>query len=431
MDLSIRYARTSDDVSIAWTTAGQGRSIVMLPVIPYGNVQLTPEVAPHVAQALTHAGTLYWYDARGIGMSDRSVVDFSTEAMMRDFAAVAAKVEPPITAFGITGGGRLALAAAAMFPEIIDRVIVGDIWGWAGQKQDTPAARMEQAIRGQDPSLYAQTVTQLLFSFAPAELAAGVAAYIAQSCAPEVLLKGVHANDEADIRPLLPQVTQPVLITQSRNNPWSTVSELQDLASRIPNCELVFVEDPFFFDSIPHWLRFLGSEAPRMQSAPDFRIILFTDIEGHSSIISRLGDAKGRELLREHERRTREALRSHGGDEVKSMGDGFMASFASTQAALECAAAIQRSFAEPVVGEDLRVRIGINAGEPVAEDDDLFGASVIAAARVAAMAEGGQVLVANVVRELVAGKGFLFHDTGQHDLKGLEEPVRLWELQWK
>ncbi len=75
------------------------------------------------------------------------------------------------------------------------------------------------------------------------------------------------------------------------------------------------------------------------------------------------------------------------------------------------------------------MRIGLNAGEPVEEDDDFFGASVIAAARIAAKAEGGQVLVANVVRELVAGKGFLFHDTGQHDLKGLEEPVRLWELR--
>jgi class 3 adenylate cyclase len=75
------------------------------------------------------------------------------------------------------------------------------------------------------------------------------------------------------------------------------------------------------------------------------------------------------------------------------------------------------------------VRIGVNAGEPVAEDDDLFGTSVIAAARIASKASGGQVLVADVVRQLVAGKGFLFHDTGEHDLKGLEEPVRLWELR--
>jgi class 3 adenylate cyclase len=82
-------------------------------------------------------------------------------------------------------------------------------------------------------------------------------------------------------------------------------------------------------------------------------------------------------------------------------------------------------------GEGLTVRAGLNAGEPIAEDDDLFGASVIAAARISAKASGGQILVADVVRQLVAGKGFLFSDTGEHDLKGLEEPVRLWELRWE
>jgi adenylate cyclase len=76
------------------------------------------------------------------------------------------------------------------------------------------------------------------------------------------------------------------------------------------------------------------------------------------------------------------------------------------------------------------VRIGINAGEPIAEDSDLFGSSVIAAARIAATAKGGQVLVSDVVRQLVAGKGFGFTDTGEHTLKGLDEPVRVWELDW-
>ncbi|MBE0610184.1 MAG: adenylate/guanylate cyclase domain-containing protein, partial [Dehalococcoidia bacterium] len=77
------------------------------------------------------------------------------------------------------------------------------------------------------------------------------------------------------------------------------------------------------------------------------------------------------------------------------------------------------------------VRVGINAGEPIAEDDDLFGTAVIAAARIASMAAGGEILVANVVRELVAGKGFLFSDRGEQALRGLEDPVRLWDLRWQ
>ncbi len=76
------------------------------------------------------------------------------------------------------------------------------------------------------------------------------------------------------------------------------------------------------------------------------------------------------------------------------------------------------------------MRIGINAGEPIAEEDDLFGSSVIAAARIAARADGGQVFVSDVVRQLAAGKGFLFSDRGEAVLRGFEEPIRLWELRW-
>jgi class 3 adenylate cyclase len=168
-----------------------------------------------------------------------------------------------------------------------------------------------------------------------------------------------------------------------------------------------------------------------------FHTILFTDIERHGDLLRALGDQVGRGLLREHERITREALKAHGGSEVKSMGDGFLASFGSAQKALECAIDLQRALhAEALGGEmegmpnGLRIRVGINAGEPIAEDDDLFGTSVIAAARVAAMAEGGEILVANVVRELVAGKGFLFTDRGEQALRGLEDPVRIWQLRW-
>jgi adenylate cyclase len=92
---------------------------------------------------------------------------------------------------------------------------------------------------------------------------------------------------------------------------------------------------------------------------------------------------------------------------------------------------LQEAFAESdCAGEAVRVRIGLNAGEPIAEDNDLFGASVIMAARAAAKAEGGQILVTNVVRELVAGKGFLFADAGAFELRGFEDPVKLYLLRW-
>jgi class 3 adenylate cyclase len=193
-----------------------------------------------------------------------------------------------------------------------------------------------------------------------------------------------------------------------------------------------------------------SAEAP---SAVGLVTILFTDVGGSSALTDRLGDAAAREVLREHERITREALAAHGGSEVKTMGDGFMASFGSATRALECAIAIERAFAGPgpTVGAQglaplhpddpkrtdtpIRVRIGLNAGEPIAEDDpggrsDLFGTAVIVAARIAAQAHGGEILVSDVVRQLVAGKTFLFNDRGEHALKGFENPVRVYEVSW-
>jgi class 3 adenylate cyclase len=135
-------------------------------------------------------------------------------------------------------------------------------------------------------------------------------------------------------------------------------------------------------------------------------------------------------VLREHERITRDVLKAHDGAEVKTMGDGFMASFGSVTKAVECAVALQRAFAGRE-GEPLSVRVGLNAGEPIEEEGDLFGATVILAARIAAKAEGGEILVANAVRELCSGKGFLFADRGDFVAKGFEEPVRVYEVRWR
>src|SRR5437773_10044144 len=97
-----------------------------------------------------------------------------------------------------------------------------------------------------------------------------------------------------------------------------------------------------------------------------------TDLVGHTEMMSRLGDERGRAVLREHERITRDVLKQHGGTEVKTMGDGFMASFGSVTKAVECAVALQRAFVERQ-GEPLSIRVGLNAGEPIEEDCDPFG----------------------------------------------------------
>ena len=255
----------------------------------------------------------------------------------------------------------------------------------------------------------------------------------------------------------------PTLVLDRRQIPdRDSVRLARELASGIPDARLTLLEGTSGLPSddmepvLSAVDEFLGARgrAPAEAeplAAGAFRTVLFSDVAGSTSMMQRLGDAKAREVLRTHERITREALKAHGGTEVKTMGDGFMACFSSATGALECAIAMQRAFAEhnaallrpfgraqgrqaqdahtePV---EVRIRIGLNAGEPIAEEEDLFGTAVILAARIAAKAEGGEILASNVVRELVAGKGFLFSDRGDTVLRGFEDPVRLYEVRWR
>ncbi len=159
---------------------------------------------------------------------------------------------------------------------------------------------------------------------------------------------------------------------------------------------------------------------------------MFTDVEGSTDLRTRLGDDAAQQLLHQHEQIVRAMLAEHGGREVKALGDGFLATFGSARRALACAAAIQQAFeaqrwASP--DEALRVRIGVNAGEVVEEGGDVFGQAVHVAARVAAKAKGGQVLVSELVRRLVGSAPDLdLRDAGRFRLKGFAERWRLFEL---
>jgi class 3 adenylate cyclase len=278
-----------------------------------------------------------------------------------------------------------------------------------------------------------------------AQLVQHVAQVFRDSMEPNEVLVFREANKGIDVTSLLSDITAPTLIihNESSENDFLPISYSRTFASSIPDAHFVTINSPMSAVQSPEMMvaaaRFLGADdatvATKVEPVPNpggLATILFTDIEGSTALTERLGDAKARELMREHERITREALKAHGGSEVKTMGDGFMASFGSATRALECAIAIQRAFADG----DVRVRAGLNAGEPIAEDDpagrsDLYGTAVIVASRIAAKAEGGEILVSDVVRQLVAGKGFLFNDRGDHALKGFEDPVRVFETAWR
>ena len=163
------------------------------------------------------------------------------------------------------------------------------------------------------------------------------------------------------------------------------------------------------------------------------RAILFTDMEGSTNLTQQLGDEKAMELLRTHDSIVREQLQAAGGHEVKHTGDGIMAAFHSVVGAAKCSIGIQQQLES--VSSDLpyptRVRVGMTAGEPVTENEDLFGAAVQLAARICAASQPGGILASNVVRELSLGKGLSWKDIGPVTLKGFDEPMNLYELLWR
>jgi len=165
---------------------------------------------------------------------------------------------------------------------------------------------------------------------------------------------------------------------------------------------------------------------------PGIRTVLFTDIVNSTSLTQKLGDEMAMEFLRVHDRIVREALAAAKGREVKHTGDGIMASFVSAAAAVRCAMQIQRELARRQRQEQdhhIKVRIGGAAGEPVEQNNDIFGTTVQLAARLCSHAQPDQILVSTAVAELCIGKGLAFRPLGEVALKGFDRPVQVHAVE--
>jgi class 3 adenylate cyclase len=197
------------------------------------------------------------------------------------------------------------------------------------------------------------------------------------------------------------------------------------------------VQDGFDVRFVTYWFEadagsgFCLVEGPDAEAA--FRAILFTDIVDSTRLTQELGDRAAMRFLRAHDSVVRAALARFGGSEVKHTGDGIMAAFTSAFQAVSAAMRIQRALQErnePSPGE-LHVRVGVAAGEPVTEHDDLFGAAVQQAARLCARARPDCIVVSSAVHDLCRGKGIRFSDGGAISLKGFDEPIGHFEAEWR
>jgi class 3 adenylate cyclase len=391
------------------------------------------------SRRLSKGCQLIQYDPRNFGSSQRKVESLSMEDMAKDIEAVIDAIEADrVTIYGRGANSHFAIHLAARRPEIVDRLILYAPYTVAEEMITRDEIQgIAQLARG-NWEMAARTLADLSSRREFGDKGVQNAAWYVKSTTGEDLARLFEASLDIDVSEELANISCPTLVLQPMNDPRWPPETGQQIAASIEGASFVPMSgglhnfalgDPE--PMLTAVLEFVGAEressaAPKQQA---FRTVLFTDLVEHTEMMSRLGDEKGREVLREHERITREVLKEHGGTEVKTMGDGFMASFGSVTSAVECAIGLQRAF-EAHEGEPLSIRVGMNAGEPIEEEGDLFGATVILAARIAAKAEGGEILAADVVRGLSSGKGFLFADRGEFVAKGFEDPVRVYEVRW-
>ena len=455
MEQQIRFCTTSDGVRIAYATAGRGPPLVRVAgwfthlEFEWGN----PHWFWRSLEPLAGSYGTVRYDGRGIGLSDREVEDFSLMSKVRDLEAVVDALGlERFSLLGQSEGGATAIAYAVRHPQRVGRLILygafarrSDLETETGRQTVEAAVTLMRTGWGQDSPASRQFFTALFMPDADTAAWQRFTELQRVSASAEKAVAFLTQLVQTDVTDLLPQVRVPTLVIHRRGDTAVLFDRGRELASLIPGARFLplegrnhaflqgEVELEKYFEAIGDFLR-EGQPEPvaAAEPAPSGLVtILFTDMEGSTNLTQRLGDERAQEVLRAHNGIVRDALKAHGGSEIKHTGDGVMTSFPATTKALECAIAIQGSFAayNGSAETPIRVRIGLNAGEPVAEDEDLFGTAVQLAARICAHAEPGQVLASNVVRELSAGKRYLFSDQGDVALRGFDDPVRLYEVR--
>ncbi len=445
----IQFATTEDDVRIAFAEwEGDGPPLLWTPSW-VSHIEMdwnNPDIAP-LYQRLASNHRFIHFDGRGTGLSDRDVSDLSAPARARDIeAVVAAAGLETFDLFAWSQWGPPAIICAAAHPERVRRLALFGTFATSfggGNRRDLAEALL--ALIRAEWSIGSRTIIEFVYPDIDHEHERIFADYFRASSSGQVaaaiLEEGLFRTDVTEF---LPRLSMPTAVLHRQGDPAVTYESGLRLASLIPGARFLplagHIHVPWHgeVDAFLEALEgFLGVAPAPIRAGPAAYgapvTLLFTDIEGSTYLTERLGDAKAQELMRNHNAIVREALRTHGGSEIKHTGDGIMASFASASKALESAITIQRALARrnrEHPDSTIHVRIGINAGEPVAEDHDLFGTAVQLARRICDRAEPGQILASNVVRELVAGKGFLFSDRGETALRGFEDPMRLYDVGW-
>lgn len=443
MEPDVRYCTTADGVRIAYTVTGSGPVHVHMvdPLVSHVRLEWSHPVSKRIAEEAARHNTLVHFDLRGSGLSER-VLPTSLEACVLDIEAVVDRLQlEPFILFGHFVGARVGISFAAQHPDQVRMLILLNASITFPDLPPTAPHLALRALADYDWETYTEVLAGLYWGWAAGEQRTQYAKVLRASMTWDDTRRG---RDVPAAHTFLSQITAPTLVVHHQETNITSLELGRRLAAQVPDARLVTLEgtalvsaigDPRMRAAVEEFERMWSMQSPEANLARSsgVRTVLFSDLVGHTEMMRRLGDAGGREVLREHERITREAIGRHGGAEIKTDGDSFMVSFGSVAAAMECAIGLQQAFASrnETGVEPLRVRIGLNAGEPIEEAGDLFGEAVILAARIAAQAGEGEIFIAEPVRHLLAGKGFVFADRGEFLPKGFEDAVRLFEVRWR
>lgn len=427
-----RYAR-SGDVDVAYQVLGQGQLDLVYAAGWVSNVELVWEERRYARflSRLASFSRLILFDKRGTGLSGRVSEDrpLTLEERMDDVRCVMdAAGSERAALFGHSEGGNLATLFAATYPErSVALVLFGAFakrtwspdypWAPTAEQRERWLTRVEHDWgREADLSTLAPSVAD------DAAFAAWFSKFMRHSASPRAAVALGRLNTQIDVRHALPAIRVPTLVLHRAGDRDANVEEGRWIASRIPGAQ--FVE----LDGIDH-LPWVGDQdavldeietfltGVRRGSEPDrvLATVLFIDIVGSTERAAALGDRRWKELLEVFYTAVRAELERFRGREIKTTGDGVLATFDGPGRAVRCAVAMRD--AAGALG--LVIRAGAHTGECELMGDDMAGLAVHIGARIAALAEPGEVLASNTVRDLMVGSGVVFQNRGERELKGV------------
>jgi class 3 adenylate cyclase len=399
------------------------------------NVELLWDWPPlaHLLNRLAGFSRLILFDKRGTGLSDRVAGIPTLEQRMDDVRAVMdAAGSERAALFGISEGGAMSSLFAATYPERTRALVLYGTyasytkWVLSGERLAAFIAAIESSWgTGETVRIFAPDMAE------DRAFRDWWARFERLGASPSAVIDLTRMNVEIDTRPILPTIRVPTLIVHRTGDTRVDVEAGRYQAAHIPGA--TYVELPGRDHAL--WVgdanaaidaveRFLTGSVGVVDTDRVLATVMFTDIVESTRRAGDLGDRDWGVLLDRHRTLARREFAHWRGNEVQSTGDGFLVTFDGPARAIRCANAV-RGAVRPL-GLDLR--IGVHTGEIVAAGTEISGIAVHLAARIAAAARAGDVLVSSTVKDLVAGSGIRFSDRGSHALKGFDGEMRLYAV---